>query len=909
MFGKDLLIKKYPYIGNSPNMMEYFAIIGYQDNFISILIDTFSKINKNPYSPTFLSSINSKIDYGTFENYLIISQVYPDNPLIIQINKNDIDTEPPETSNVIFCFCYDSKDGKTKLFYNCFAFKFYEKYNDYYIPKAFCIISQYSFFNSFEYICRNIYTLMTEQTNNILPVELIIYNIINYIPSPMNYFLQLDLFSFIYLNAPIIQLNQLSGYPYIDFDLKEVFNLLPINLFLEIYLFTIIEQKILFFSSNLEILNMIMYIMYILNYPCNDSNYFWHIVSVSKNNIKLENEFAGKPYYTLLGVHAAYDDTINTSDFGQFFIVDIDNKKFFLKESSDKSEEDKNDAIKLSNLQTYIENIIKEKNIESSFLKPFIIRLKKKLESIINKEQDPNPAHKVKFKGFFRMNNSIYNTNKLIQEIFYDFCLNILMIFYQDNIPSNKFDKLQKKEWTIKEQNKKINSLEINDVNIDMSEEEKYFCTFFRISMKYNKYFECYMQYFQTLDVFKIAFLFSEEFINIKMKDSKNKILNKLSLFKIIDTLYYQNNKQIINITVNNLFSLYLDKLKNYFEEYIENDKYVKSKLINLNKKILNKYIYLLNNYFEKDEIMDLFPSIRIQKEQPIIDIDRRYIINIIQNYLEVHINKIHYLIYGLVYIFCITISLHSYYQINSYLAEIFNKSLSKLDYFLRQYGYIIIQSFYKYLMVQEEKQDIYPQLDVANIRMFYFMLINFLNQRNVIPNEEMVTLFFNFFEKFQEKSNISGKEKIGSDIDFKFKKNVDFFCFMKHCFCGKNYYKSSTMIKSGLKEKRNCNIIITLEKNITLKQTIEIKIKDYIYSTQFFSAKKIFKLSEKCFNEFYETYNLDFTKLEIKNVRDCIANLIQYGLELDNIIPVTFLVNSLYLLRNYEEQYQQKNK
>lgn len=241
-----------------------------------------------------------------------------------------------------------------------------------------------------------------------------------------------------------------------------------------------------------------------------------------------------------------------------------------------------------------------------------------------------------------------------------------------------------------------------------------------------------------------------------------------------------------------------------------------------------------------------------------------------------------------------------------------FNKSLNKIEYFLRKYGYIIIQSFYKYLMIQEEKQEVYPELNVSKVRMYYYMLTNFLNQKTVIPNEEIVTLFINFFGKkiFHQKSNISGKKKkINSDIDFKFKKNVDFFCFMKHCFCGKNYYKSFTMIKSGLKEKRSCNIIITLDKNIILKPTIVIKIKDYIYSAQFFSAKKIFKLSEKCFNDFYENNNLDFSKLEINNIRDCIANLIQYGLELENTIPVTFLVNTLYLLRNYEEQYQQKNK
>ena len=44
MFGNDLMIKKYPYMGYSQNILEYFAIIGYQENFI----------------PTVINSINSK---------------------------------------------------------------------------------------------------------------------------------------------------------------------------------------------------------------------------------------------------------------------------------------------------------------------------------------------------------------------------------------------------------------------------------------------------------------------------------------------------------------------------------------------------------------------------------------------------------------------------------------------------------------------------------------------------------------------------------------------------------------------------------------------------------------------------------------------------------------------------------
>ena len=34
MFGKDLLIEKYPFISSSPNIIEYFEIIGYQESMV-----------------------------------------------------------------------------------------------------------------------------------------------------------------------------------------------------------------------------------------------------------------------------------------------------------------------------------------------------------------------------------------------------------------------------------------------------------------------------------------------------------------------------------------------------------------------------------------------------------------------------------------------------------------------------------------------------------------------------------------------------------------------------------------------------------------------------------------------------------------------------------------------------------
>jgi hypothetical protein len=187
--------------------------------------------------------------------------------------------------------------------------------------------------------------------------------------------------------------------------------------------------------------------MYVLNYPCNDSTYFWHIVSVSKNNFVEENQFVGRLFNCTLGVNTTYNEEIDTSIFGKFYryIADIDNKKIYLI-NGDLSEEEREfqEFNVLKELTSYVQNIIREKdkNNDSLFLKPFIERLKKNLDFILSKNPEYTSNPKNKYVNFFKSSKQIIEKNKKIQELFYDFNLNILMIFYQDNSLNSSYDKI-----------------------------------------------------------------------------------------------------------------------------------------------------------------------------------------------------------------------------------------------------------------------------------------------------------------------------------------------------------------------------------------------------------------------------------------------------------------------------------
>jgi len=919
---KKNLIEKYPYLGYSPNLIEYFGIVGYQEEFVPTIIKEMSKTGStiaiNPFAPTILNSVISSIDYGITDNDLMLKQIYPDNPNLIKANPNEYNEQLPPPSSIIYSFCFDSTDGKKKLFYTCYGYKFYEKYKNptkmneiYYVPKAFTIISQYAFYNTFHYICENLWNYIYSDVKKTLPLEIVIYSLLNYLPAPMNYNINLSIFDSL-LNIKPIKLEQLTGYPYIDFDLSEIFNLLPINLVLQIYILTFLEQKMLFFSQNLELLNMVMYIMFLLNYPINDSVYFWHIVSVSINDFHEENRFVSQVMDSLLGVNALYDESIDTSAFGSYhYIVDLDNKKIILKtfELETIDEEDVNDLIKI---QDFIDNSLRDRNIESTFLKNTIKELKTGVEAVLTKDINYTPNPRNKYVNFFKISPKTLEKNKKIQENFYNFCLNILMVFYRDNELNTSFDKITNEE------NKLKSELIIKDKNVTLTEPEKLFCEFFRDSVKYKIYYENFIQNFETMKIFKIPFMFSEEFINLKLNDIDNKALSDISFFAIIDTLYMQSMPQTINVTINNLVSEYNEKMKKEFAHFDYNKKKVLDKqLFCLDRKILNRFIYLLNNKFDNEEKMELFPSSRLKTGDFISFVDKRCIKDIIQNYLITTniIKTQHCIIYSIVYVFAMTMSLLPDAYLLTFLCEVL-KSLDDVPFFKRYCINIIIQTFHNYYLINL-KTNSYPQMTLNKMKIYYYMTVNYFKQNGMIPDEDIMSVLSYFFGGtiLQERESSGGSSISSEDkelelisktpFDIKFKHN--FFCYVQYSFTGEGTFKQKKLVKSALKENRNSNIVINASPKKKLFPIIVVKIKDYVYTSRFFSPIKILKSVNLLFSDFFENYNFDLRKCDIRSLREIITNLIQYGLELNTVhVPFDFLIHTLYYLKDIEKY---KNK
>ena len=832
MSDKESLLSKYPYLGYSQNLIECFLILGYEENNLPQIIEEYKRKNNNIYSPSVLSSIISNKDYGLIDNDFIISQIFPYYPNIIINQNNSIRSsikDIPQKKKIIYSFLVDSQDGKKKLFYTCFGYIFHEKYHynsynnssseeDYYIPKAFCIISQYSFFSFFDYICNNLNNLINNHSAKV-PLEIIIYNIVNFLPTPLNYSLNFDLFNN-EIDAPSYIIPQLSGYPYLDFDLNAIFNILPLNLMIEIFLLTVIEQSILFFSSDLEILNMVMFIMYSLNYPINNSTYFWHIVSISKQELNDDNRFVSQIMSSLLGVNASYDESINTNAFGDYhFIVDIDKKKIIYKEYNNIDVNSKKESEKINKVSIYIKNVIKDKNIESAFLYNFIDELKKDLEDVLSKEDFGNQKNKKEI-NFFSGGKKY---NKLIQECFYNFILNILIIFYQNiklDISYNKI-KFQSKSLI-------LNIKDENENQMKLSDEELLFCEYFKSTSKYKLFFETFIQECEPHELYKIPLIFTEEFINVKIRCIHTKNQLKVSFLNIIDNLYISSNIGTLNININNFYFQYNeDKLQDYFIEPIiqskENIIFPQNdfKLFTFNRNILHKYINLVKNHYDKIQLKKIFPFLYVKKES-IHLIDRKTIIQTIQNSFEKNnvLKTSNYLIYALIYIYSILMPFFSYEKLLITFEELLF-CIKQLDFFLRYYSYIIIETFFKYYLINCDKNNI---LDM-NGNIYFYLFINNLKDLGILPNEEIFLIKNNYIDKevlrektiIEDKNNNIEKGLVAynhQNINLDLKDKSIFQMFMKYNFCYKGIYKPSVIIKFAMKETGNYNLAFKDESN-----------------------------------------------------------------------------------------------
>lgn len=715
----DIKISQTPYLGVSKNLFEFFVIIGYDENMLkgsgSIL-----ELQKN-MPLTILSNVISDLAYNYFEPALIIKKVYPDKPLILKTK------EKPKESHIIFSSCIDSVDGTKKIVNSCYALRFYEKFEDskneiYYVPKTFLIYSQYPYFTTYHQICKKLLEYHLSNIKNKIPIEIYIYCFANYIPSPIagNIILR-DL----NLN---ITIPKLTGYPYADFDLVKIFNSVSIKNFIKIYILIYLEIDLLFFSPDLEKLNLFMFILYILNYPLTDSNYFWHIETFSEKDLKSD-------YYSMItgfkGVNTKYSDNVDLSKFRNVnFIIDLEREDAIIHRKENK--ESKN----IMKLLKYINNILNQKKISKSyFLNDILLKLKNDLKDL-KTEYEKNTSKEKASNSFFHIDKTINEMNRKIQGIFYNFLINTLIILNKDleldptsNYPVNI------KSYTSK----------------NLSDEENIFLQKTRETVKYNTYFDLFIKRFSVSEELKVSLLFIDEFVDLKNKDMHKKS-KTIPYFDIIDSLYFskQNNIEIKFEEIQKEISMNFDAGKLFLSNMQREEK----QLLELKKEYIKLFIFQKKNKGH-------YKSLKRQEETKPDLISTTAIIIVIQNYFmnNYYLNDKYFVKSSAVFIFAITFPILTFTKIPYFLDAVL-KGLESIKFFQRYYIFILLKSINKYYIVNQEK-GYFSNFNFENMKILYNIIQEYLKKKNIIQNEEI----FAFFQQiFSQKENVIEENKINDE-------------------------------------------------------------------------------------------------------------------------------------------------
>ena len=935
---KDISIKLNPYLGKSNNLIEAFAIFGYQEN---MLLEYGSNIieNQDNLDISLISCVISDLPSNTFNPYIIQKQIYPEKPKIIEYQQ----TLPPRISRIVFYSCFDSLDAKSKITYSCYALRLYEKYihpssRTYYVPKAFLIFSQYPYFTTYDKICLNLLDIINNNSANI-PIELLIYLLINYVPSPIINNLSIKLFP----NKPAMYIQKLTGYPYVDFDLCKILNILPIDEFIKVYILIFLEETLLFFSPNLSKLNLFMFILNILNYPFNDTMYNWHIKSI---NIK-DLEDGDDPIRSFRGVNAPYNKNINFSNFKTLkYIIDLESKKIQIVFINNRNRKDLEDFEEMNNLLNYIQKILNNKRDiinNSAFLAKNIQSLKNRL-TIINEEYNSFRENYLPEHYFYNSGN-INKINREIQETFYDFILNILVVLYKDyELDSNEINIIKKKHNT----------------NNNYSNEEKIFIKLINNSIRNNTYFDNYIQNFDSIDELKLSVIFSDEYVNLKIKDIKNQIPNNIEYFKLMDNLYSLNpsNQNLIDFSTINIENL-PNNIKNIINKNNNNSKKINNSInsINSNSKLfkLDERLLRILLFYKKNR--GLYDSLKLKKKEK-YEMDKREktsVIITLQNYFYSILNSGHYITSSIVYIFSIIFPFFTHDKIIEFLNQILDdKNFGKIKFFHRYYIYIILKSIHKYYQINKESGQ-FPQLSFENIKIYCNIIKEYLYKQNIIPNEEIFKFLKIVFKKEKEKNNINLKrekskiikinknnlkediidEDNNNNINNKKEDKIE-INNINNIKEDENEINNIINIKESENET-NKDIIIKENKNKSKPQFIFKYLKNEQYETRFknnmikiydeesilFKYKgeerkysclysqppMLLQMVSSFYDNYFNTLNFDITKIQIEQLIVYIVNAICYLKNKDEDYLCNSLLNSIIILNKFKKDVDNYNK
>jgi len=812
----DLKRQKYNYVNTTKNIITCFSIVGYEINtikdYILPKIDDYYEFSDdvlhedkkilNTY-PSILYSVVEENDKTGINPNLLIEHLLSEIPSIYFIKNNNYElknienNKEPKIKNLISCFGAETAEKNTmvRTGSNIYGFLFYEKFTTekknyiVYIPKIFAYTTQTLFFNFLHHFSLKL--LKYFEKNNIeIPIEVQLYNIVNFLPCPRESNINANLFLENYLlkyNEPKykksvvdkgFKIPQLSGIPIFDIDITQVFKFISLNDFTQSLIYILKGYSMLFLTNDLENYRIFAFILKTICYPI-QGDIFNLVKSISLADYNDENSTYKN--FLLLGMNKKFDikdikNKENISKISQVVIYDFESNKFYDLDKYDKY--DWEDDLR-KKLNSYIHDIIEKKvtinNENESFPYILITNLHDKLSSIVNValETDQTPRNEI---NYFTKDQNRLKYNLLILEAIYEYCLELG--HYLNNYWSYSFEERKITLNTFFKNNDKKNKEDYTEKN----ELDRYF---FSQSEKgiYKATFDVLKQYMtdniQDLlnNLYQMRSYFFFIFSGFLQENDDENEIKYDKYIELIDDFYRKDSKdKITNINFFDFYIFYQNNLKEYFFKNV-NSNIVKTKLIkikdirkvyyiyqkeerdknkemtyNLDSNILVLYLRKIKNM--KDNFLQkIFPSKIIRDKEVYTNINSTEVIKYVEkNFYNNKLIKYIDILKGcLIYLVSLTVEKHN---ISYCFIDLINLFYT-MNYGLRK-GVLIIINILRKLRFSKKKES---DEEFINNTGFYLKILDLLRIKSVFIGKEIANKIINMFKLSdieKEKRNIN---------------------------------------------------------------------------------------------------------------------------------------------------------
>ena len=788
---KDLEVKieKYP-LAESPFLIDEFLLIGYTDlikeekaikNIKKVMISknndnegSFDKLNEYNigYLPSALTTISADTQIVLPEEEFLIKFAFPIPPKVYYSNQEN--AAAPEVTKIIFNNIHNqtSNTGYAYSFYEKEIVKINETENIYlFFPKAFMIISQYNYFYTFHKICEYLYNQYLSD-NNEIPLEIQIYNIINFIPSPINNKIELSLFPKKDLSSikkcknfdeykkngsnNTIYLEQLGGFRHSDINFCNILDIFDPEKVVQIYLQYLLGRRIIFFSENKEKLNFVTYVFASFLFPLSheqkcfslNPNYYFleddqeNILTSFLSSYKNINNYKPKNKTDFLLIEDQIKESTTGIEIAEkekdfAFAVDVDEAKIEMKKT-DSFEE-------YSTLFEHFKTLNLDLNSEGAF-DPIIRQLIIELQSlsIIIKNKGKN------YRSFFIENEDVKTLSTKIQETFFRFNVLICNEFTNKFASYKEGKKMTLNEITIKKkeegENEENEEKEGKEENPGKEELDYYFYKLFQESS------------FEMLDNITVTYGENEpkidkaskrgfdNLINIIKEKEFNNLLIKEHYIDILDSIFRNNKSQdCLSLSFFEFYKYFYDNLRlfvfrNINDDYIDKkiikkdnseNYYYKYKKIICDRELLLKYAYYLRKLPE--EIKNKLFLIPEKFNSPVEKIihTRDYYNSYEKFFIEKKIFNI-----GTILQFCflnIVVLSISELKLTHFIGPIYSL-LEDLAFGLRKYVELILNVSYRVLINKEI-------INLNEVNKYFDVYKILIDLKKMYPNDELIVL------------------------------------------------------------------------------------------------------------------------------------------------------------------------